>query len=362
MHYVRVPGQKRIYGVNIKAEPSTRFADWIETNLLKVEASKIRRVVFDNYKIQEDPNWPSRLVLQRGEKSTITRKDGTGPWAMDELARGSRTGRGQAPYPDRCAGRPQDRGRSAPAAGAQEPRPGGPQADADGRGLAPEQGLLPDDGRDSSPTRATCLVSTDEGVVYTLRYGGPVFAEGDELTVGQGRRRREERRAGQERRRQEGEGAPRRTGSLMVTVSFDPAMIAKPESMEPKPVAKPTGPVNIPDKVFAPDPNDPKYLAEQKEAKEKADRDKADYEKKLADGQKKVEELADRFGPWYYVTPGESFRSINLDRAAITQAQEAARRARRRRIRTGPACRPDFRRCEAMSPCRAVAVSVERST
>ena len=56
--YVRVPGQKRTYGVNIKAEPSTRFADWIETNLLKVEASKIRRVVFDNYKIQEDPNRP----------------------------------------------------------------------------------------------------------------------------------------------------------------------------------------------------------------------------------------------------------------------------------------------------------------
>ncbi len=54
--YVRVPDQKRIYGVNIKAEPSTRFADWIETNLLKVEASKIRRIVFDNYKIQEDPN------------------------------------------------------------------------------------------------------------------------------------------------------------------------------------------------------------------------------------------------------------------------------------------------------------------
>ena len=56
--YVRVPDQKRIYGVNIKAEPSTRFADWIETNLLKVEASKIRRLVFDNYKIQEDPNRP----------------------------------------------------------------------------------------------------------------------------------------------------------------------------------------------------------------------------------------------------------------------------------------------------------------
>ena len=36
-------------------------------------------------------------------------------------------------------------------------------------------------------------IGTDEGVVYTLRYGGPVFAEGDELVVGAaGRRRTEE--------------------------------------------------------------------------------------------------------------------------------------------------------------------------
>lgn len=91
---------------------------------------------------------------------------------------------------------------------------------------------------------------------------------------------------------------------------------------EKKPSSTPTGLLNIPDKPFAPDPNDPKHQAEEKEAKEKADREKADYEKKLADGKKKVAELADRFGPWYYVTPGDSFRSINLDRAALTQPKK----------------------------------------
>ena len=49
--YVRVPGQKRTYGVKLKAEPSTKFADWIETNLLKLEASHIRKIEFDNYKV-----------------------------------------------------------------------------------------------------------------------------------------------------------------------------------------------------------------------------------------------------------------------------------------------------------------------
>ena len=29
----------------------------------------------------------------------------------------------------------------------------------------------------------------------------------------------------------------------------------------------------------------------------------------------------DRFAAWYYVTPGDSFRSINLDRTAIVRAK-----------------------------------------
>ena len=85
--YVRVPDQKRIYGVNIKAEPSTRFADWIETNLLKVEAGKIRRIFFDNYKIQENPSRPGSLVLQRGRQA-VDHAEGleSGPWTMDGLS------------------------------------------------------------------------------------------------------------------------------------------------------------------------------------------------------------------------------------------------------------------------------------
>ena len=74
---------------------------------------------------------------------------------------------------------------------------------------------------------------------------------------------------------------------------------------------------------FAPDPNDPKYIAEQKEAKEKAEREQKDYEKKIEDGKKKAQELTDRFAAWYYVTPGDSFRSINLDRTALVKPKKA---------------------------------------
>ena len=89
MHYVRVPGQKRIYGVNIKAEPSTRFADWIETNLLKVEASQDppRR-----FRQLQDPGrsrpiaaaWCCSAARNRRSRGRTE----SGPWAMDDLPAG----------------------------------------------------------------------------------------------------------------------------------------------------------------------------------------------------------------------------------------------------------------------------------
>ena len=80
----------------------------------------------------------------------------------------------------------------------------------------------------------------------------------------------------------------------------------------------------IPDNPFAPDPKDPKYLADQKAAEDKAKRDQADYEKKIADGRKRVKELTERFGPWYYVTTGESFNQINLDSTILLKPKGPA--------------------------------------
>jgi hypothetical protein len=319
--YVRVPDQKRIYGVNIKAEPSTRFADWIETNLLKVEASRIRRVLFDNYKIQEDPNRPGRLVLNPGEKLTISRKDSSGPWTMEGL-----------PADQQLS---EDKLRTLSDAVADlkivgiRPRPAGlKNLDQENLELSPlvvaslqnkgfflaRQGLFSDQG--------DVLISTDEGVVYKLRFGGPVFAEGEELTKGAADDAEKKKDEGAKKDQTKKPSGTQENRYLMVTVSFDKSLVPKPESMEPKPFVKPTEPVNLPDNVLGPDPKDPKYLADQKSAEEKAARDKTDYEKKIADGEKRVTELAKRFGAWYYVTPGDSFRSINLDRAALTEPKK----------------------------------------
>ena len=97
----------------------------------------------------------------------------------------------------------------------------------------------------------------------------------------------------------------------MVTIGFDPKLVPEP--------VKPKEELVMPDDPFQKAPDDPKRIAEEKAAQEKADREKADREKQLADLAKKVKELSDRFADWYYLTTGDSFRSIELDHNALVR-------------------------------------------
>jgi hypothetical protein len=49
--YVRVPGQKRTYAVKTDADPSARFADWVNAGLLRIASSSIRKVTINRYNI-----------------------------------------------------------------------------------------------------------------------------------------------------------------------------------------------------------------------------------------------------------------------------------------------------------------------
>jgi Domain of unknown function (DUF4340) len=332
---IRVPGQKRTYGVAVKAELSTRFADWIETNLLKVDTGRIRKVVFDNYKMQEVQTRQGEHVLARvgNEKVTVTRKESFGPWsvATEKLDRESREWK-PSPVP---AGQEanEDRLRSLVDAlgdlkivGIRPKPPGVTNPDDPNLQVPPEliarslvsRGFYPVPGQGIFSDQGEVLVSTDEGVVYTLRYGGPIFATGEELSAGTpdtAEKKDEADKAKKKDAEKKSQGT-QESRFLMVTVSFDPSMIPKPGKDE-KAETKPAMTDGFPDDVFAPDPKDPKYIADQKAAEEKEKRDKEEYDRKLADGEKKVKDLAARFGPWYYVTPGESFTQINLDSNTI---------------------------------------------
>ncbi len=73
--YMRVPSQKRTYEVKTEADISARFEDWIETDLLKVTTSDLRRIVINRYSINEQ--------LGRIEnRQTVTLSYDDGKWKV----------------------------------------------------------------------------------------------------------------------------------------------------------------------------------------------------------------------------------------------------------------------------------------
>ena len=67
--YMRVPAQRRTYSVKTDARVSSRFEDWIETDLLKLEAGDIRKITINSYSINE------RLGrLENSERTVLTKR------------------------------------------------------------------------------------------------------------------------------------------------------------------------------------------------------------------------------------------------------------------------------------------------
>jgi hypothetical protein len=81
--YVRLPGQKRTYAVKTDADPSANFEDWIETDLLKLSASELRKITINSYSINEELGQldnAERLVLTK-DKDKWTLEGGRRPKA-----------------------------------------------------------------------------------------------------------------------------------------------------------------------------------------------------------------------------------------------------------------------------------------
>ena len=304
--YVRVPGQKRTYGVNVKVDLSTRFADWIETNLLKLEASKARRIVIDHKTF--DPT-SGRVVP--GDVVTLDRADAAAPWVVEGTPPGKETNTETMTALTTALGdlkiagiRPKPEGLTADlkqAAGEIKPTTRQAMMSLVGKGFYPTR-----DGFYSNKGEVT--ISTDEGVVYTLRYGEVVVAAGNELSAGTDNQSEGEKEATKKdplkARQETSEGR-----YLFATASFDPSLI--PPS---KPSTNPDD--RFPDDPFAyePDGSTPKLTVESPRAVEQAAKLQGELDRKVADGQKRAKELSDRFAAWYYVTPGDSYRTIVQDR------------------------------------------------
>jgi hypothetical protein len=303
--YVRVPEQKRTYAVNVEIDLSARFADWIEPNLLGLDAAKIRKVTFDNHKVD-----PEQGTVTRGDVLTIERPTATAPFVTETLAPGQEVDPGKTSTLTSALAdlkivgvRPKPPGLTAALMakdGASIDRTNESLLSLQRRGF-----YMLKDGRLLS-NQGDVIVQNEDGIVYTLRFGEVTFATGETLTAGG----EAETKSAAEGDKAKPEGA-QESRYLFVTAVFDPNLIP-----EPKPPAASPNPT-IPAKPFARDPSDPSLAAVVEADKKRDATAKAAYDAKLEEGRKRAKELSDRFAGWYYLVPGNAFRDVVLDVASL---------------------------------------------
>jgi hypothetical protein len=373
--FVRLPEQRRTYMATITADLSTSFGDWVETDLLKLAAWDVEKLVFDNYSVDEQAG-----AIRKGDR-IVAKKVEEGKWTVEgmdeekeELDTDTLDEVGRILDDLKIVG--------------VRPKPAGIDETLKARGI--EQRILlerlmqkgyflANDGKVYS-NEGDLLLTTKEGVVYTLRFGEILYGSADEVSAG----REDESEPGEDGKEEEKKqaGANR---YLMITVDFDLSWFEKPEG-EPYPeeevekrrkavrdireldieiarykVEKKELPKTVADalseddKELGKDPWGNDYVLEPEEeggyrvltygkdgkaGGEGADSDLAsdglaeeeklldlgreieEWEGKLKTGRERAAELKERFAPWYYVIDAASFDKLKLGRADIVKPVE----------------------------------------
>ncbi len=281
--FVRVPDQSRVYAAKTDLTISTKFSDWIESDLLKVTRAKINKVVINDYTINE-----RTISISKHDRLTLE-KDDADKWKTDKMKSSQEvddvkmnqllTTLVELKIVDV---RPKPEGLSASLKGTSTAK----TISRDDRISLQSKGFYFSSDGQLLSNEGEMLVYTDDGVIYTIRFG--------EVVVGGG--------VGQI------EGASSSESRyLFINTHFDSAAYREP--------LKPGNYdfENKPDSVQGADDVRNKELA-QKWEKWKRDFDNA---KKLTD------ELNQRFADWYYVISSGSFGNLRLRRSDLVVAKSS---------------------------------------
>ncbi len=271
--FVRAPDQSRVYAAKTDLEISTKFADWIESDLLKVTRPNINKVVINDYTINE-----RTISINQRDRLTLD-KDNSDKWKADKMKSSQEvddnkmnqllTTLVELKIVDV---RPKPEGLSASLKGTSAAK----TISRDDRFSLQSKGFYFSSDGQLLSNEGEMLIYTEDGVIYTLRFG--------EVVVGS---------AGQS----EGASATE-SRYLFITTHFD--SVAYREPFKPANYEFDTKP----DSLMTSDDIRNKELA-QKWEKWKREFDKA---------QKLTGELNQRFADWYYVISSGSFDNLRLRR------------------------------------------------
>ena len=282
--FVRVPEQKRVYACRVDLDLSTKFSDWIEADLLKVEKDDITEITLKDYSINER----SGIVNQRDE--VVLDKNGS-TWAINRLPAGKEVNASKANELAKnldelkiVGVRPKPEGITQSLKKTEE---GIEISQSDYLSLRSKGYFFSRDGSLLS-NEGELQARTSKGIVYTLRFGEVAYGSGFDVSAGSD---------GQST----AQGGAAENRYLFITAYFDDNTF-----QEPKAPAN-TDFLTKADSLWSDGDRANKALYDAHEA----------WRQKVESGQQIAQDLSDRFSGWYYVISDESFKKLRLQRSDL---------------------------------------------
>ncbi|MEK6261501.1 MAG: DUF4340 domain-containing protein [Planctomycetota bacterium] len=342
--YIRRSDEMATYIAKLDIQISTKFADWIEPDLLKIEGTRLNAIAIDTTSV--DPN--QRAIVE-GESNKLARKVSTDPWKMDGLDEAAEEiNQDEIRKLVTALDELKIVGvRQKPTRLMQSLREGelkldqSTVLDLDMKGFflvrAQAGGnyrLIPKEGK--------VIAVTDQGVAYDLSFGEVFSGNEQEVEVGFASKegdaaKKPEDDAKDDEKKLDPTKSLQKSRYLFVMVHFDEAGLgAKPEApVKPEPPSETPAANDSADDapVDATAPTntaeDPKKVYEAALAKfefdhKKYESDVKTYSQKIKDGEKLVKELNTRFADWYYVVSGESFENLRQGKKTLVKPKVAA--------------------------------------
>ena len=291
LNFVRVPDQNRVYAARTDIGISTRFNDWIETNLLEVERDDVKHVELNEYEVDEGTG----VVRNRGEFVIDWVEDDV--WTGTEMPDGMEIDYVQMNLLvgglmglDIVGVRPKPEGLSGNLRQAFEDRT---ITNADLQTMQ-SRGFYPTQAGEMLSNEGELLVRTDDGVRYTLRFGEILYGSGNAVAIGDETSDDEETGSGENR-------------YVLINAEFDADAFPEP----PRPSNR-----DYENKAEG------QWTDADRENNERADLH-AQWERRTEEGRERADELAIRFASWYYVVSAGSYTRVHKTRDELLKEIEA---------------------------------------
>jgi hypothetical protein len=343
LRYVRVVGQTPVYTVTLKTDKlSTKFSDWIETNLLQLNAFDIKQIQINDYSI----DMLARRYNQRGQLTLAYSDTGEPHWKLteDKVFQNKKWVDGKM-GPDEelnatVLDAMKDNLNNLKIVDVSK-KPSGLSVNLRASGeLASDNETVASLGEkgfyvlasQSDPNYYELLSNDGEfrvvmkdGVQYVLRFG-QIAGSSDAHAKDKAKKDKD----GKAKDEASGAGVNR---YLFVMAEFNRDALPKPQ-LQPLPEEKPAAKADdkkVEDKKPETKKPEDKKADDKAQADLKAERERIEkenkrkqdeYEQKIKDGEKRVQELNARFADWYYVIDDSVYQKIHLNRDKLIKKKE----------------------------------------